>query len=258
MAQSDKYKLLLLLFVFIWSRNGLSQPHKQSNGTFYLGFGPNFSYFSQSDIHLKRSTSPEFDFALYNVRGKDDGGINFRNGAPQYSYAVGFYDKRKKWGIELSFDHIKYYILQNQRVHMEGSINNEHFDVDTLLVPSFVKLEHTDGANYLLLKLVKRIRLNMAAKNDGKLNAVFKAAIGPVIPKTNSTIMGNHRDDRYNVAGYVFALESGVRYSFARFLFIEGGAKGAYANYKHFLIAGGTGSQQWLGLHLHLLLGVEI
>lgn len=69
--------------------------------------------------------------------------------------------------------------------------------------------------------------------------------------------MGEHRDDRYKIAGYVVALESGLRYSFTK-LFAEGGVKGAFANYNSFLIAHGKGSQRWLGIHFHLLIGLQL
>lgn len=70
--------------------------------------------------------------------------------------------------------------------------------------------------------------------------------------------MGKHRDDRYKISGYVVALETGLRYSFSQLLFAEADVKGAYANYKSFLVAGGKGSQRWLGIHFHLLIRVYL
>ncbi len=141
---------------------------------------------------------------------------------------------------------------------MRGSINDRIYESDTTITPDFVRLEHSDGANYALLKLVKWKPLFEDKNGTPALNLVFKAGVGPVIPKTNATIMGKHRDDRYKLAGYVIALESGLRYNCSRLLFIEANAKGAYANYNRFLIANGWGSQQWLGLHFGLLAGVQI
>ena len=247
----------LLLFI---SLTGSSAGHclcqtneKSNNSEVYLSAGTHRSYFSRSDIRLK---NPDFDFTLNNVRGKDDGGFNFRNGAPQYNYAIGYYNHAGNWGIEFGFDHVKYYVRQNQRVQMHGRIGNKTYSSDTLLVPAFVQLEHSDGANYALLKFLKRIPL--AYKKNNSLQLLLKGGAGPVIPKTNSTIMGKHRDDRYNIAGYVIALETGIHYPFARFLFAEAGIKGAYANYSKFLIADGTGSQKWFALHFYLLIRVKM
>jgi hypothetical protein len=248
----------LLRLIFFVSLTGipamhcLCQSNKKNGKEVYFSLGSHRSFFSHSDIHLR---SPGFDFTLYDVHGKDDGGFNFRNGAPQYNYAIGYYNHRAKWGIEFGFDHVKYYIRQNQRVHMKGTIGNDYFNTDTLLLPSFVQFEHSDGANYALLKFLKWIPLSVNKKYDNALQLLFKAGAGPVIPKTNSTVMGRHRDDRYNIAGYVFAGEAGVRYPFTRFLFAEAGMKAAYANYKKILIANGTGDQKWFGLHFHILIG---
>jgi hypothetical protein len=192
------------------------------------------------------------------VRGKDDQGVRFDNGAPQYSYELGYYNHKKNWGVEFNFDHIKYYVRPFQLVAMQGSINNQAYDTDTLLTPDFLHLEHSDGGNYALLKIVHWRPLLQDAAQKKVLNLVLKAGAGPVIPKTNSTIMGKHRDDKYHISGYVIALEGGLRYSFSRFLFCQASAKGAYADYSRFLIADGCGSQRWLSLHLGLLVGVQL
>jgi hypothetical protein len=255
----------LLLFVLPLVNNTLVRA--QSNmlgrsqakeGIFYFAIGTNLSFYSKSDIRLKSSNHPAFDFTLYNVRGKDDGGLDFSHGAPQYSYELGYYNHKKNWGIEFNFDHIKYYIRQLQQVHMQGTINDLSYDTDTLINAAFVQLEHSDGANYALLKLVKWKSLLQDKNGVDVLNLLFKAGAGPVIPKTNTTIMGKHRDDRYNIAGYIIALEGGLRYNFLKHLFAEANTKSAYANYGHFLIADGKGSQQWWGLHFGLLVGLQL
>jgi hypothetical protein len=252
-------RLLLLLILGFHAEDCFCQkiPGSKSH-ELYIGVGIHRSFFSRSDIHLSSSVQPGFDFTLNNVRGKDDEGFNFRNGAPQYNYVIGYYSHKHNWGIEFGFDHIKYYARQNQPVHIQGHISNEYFNTDTLLVPSFVTFEHSDGANYALFKFLKRLAITANRKNNHALQVVLKGGAGPVIPKTNSTIMGRHRDDRYNIAGYVIAIETGLHYPFARFLFAEAGAKGVYANYKTILIANGKGSQAWFGLHFHLLVGASL
>ena len=56
---------------------------------------------------------------------------------------------------------------------------------------------------------------------------------------------------------FVVAAEAGLRYPFAESVFAEAGVKGAYANYKGFLIADGKGSQKWFGLHFHFSVGAN-
>jgi hypothetical protein len=69
--------------------------------------------------------------------------------------------------------------------------------------------------------------------------------------------MGNHRDDKYHISGFVVGVESGLRFNFLKHMFITGTFKGAYANYMDILIAGGRGDQQWFSGQFNYLLGVQ-
>jgi hypothetical protein len=250
--------ILLLSCTVVKAQTNFQEKNRDKSGVFYIAFGTNLSFYSKSDITLKSTANPVFNFTLQNVRGKDDGGLNFNHGAPQYGYQLGYYSYKKNWGVEFNFDHIKYYVRQLQRVRLQGTINGHAYDTDTLINPYFVQLEHTDGANYALLKWVKWKSLLEDKRHEKTLFLLLKAGAGPVIPKTNSTIMGKHRDDRYHIAGYVIAIESGLRYNFSKSFFTEVNAKGAYADYNHILIANGSGSQHWFGLHLALLVGLQL
>jgi len=236
-----------------------AQPTYNTNkkSTLYFALGTNWSRYSKSDIRLKSYGPIPFDFTLRKVKARDDAGLSTNGGAPQYSLQLGYYSHRKNWGLEFNFDHIKYFVRQNQLVSIQGTINNQPYHTDTLITPQFISLEHSDGANYALFKLVKWLALKTNRNQQTLLNIVLKAGAGPVIPKTNSTIMDNHWDDRYHIAGYVIAIEGGLRYNIVKFLYAEGNVKGAYANYTSFLIANGNGSQQWYGLHASVLLGLQ-
>ena len=230
-------------------------------GVLYMGFGTNLSFYSKSDLHF---VSSNFDFTLYKVRGRDDGGLKFDGGgAAQYSYQLGYYFTKKNFGIEFNFDHIKYFIRQNQVAHLKGVINGQSYDTDTTLTPNFIQFEHSDGANYALFNFVKWKKLASGKNPSNVLNLVLKAGAGPVIPKTNSTIaagneIGKHRDDTYKISGFVVALEGGVRYTFAKHFYIMPSIKGAYADYTHFVIKDGYGSQHWFAAHVNLLVGAQV
>ncbi|HWJ90149.1 MAG TPA: hypothetical protein VNR87_03510 [Flavisolibacter sp.] len=218
---------------------------KEKNGTFYLAFGSQRIWYTNSDIHVKRaSPSPAFDFTLYNVRAQDEGGLKWRT-APQFSYTIGYYFKKKNFGLEYHYDHIKYFVTQNQKVRMTGDINGVKYSQDTTLVPQFFMLEHSDGANYAMLNFVKWFPLAASTNKKLVVQLLAKAGAGVVNPKTNSTIMGTHRDDRYHISGYVTGVETGLRFSLFKYFIATGSFKGTYANYGDFLIAGGKGSQQW-------------
>lgn len=246
--------LLVNILVLSLTDHAQTRPDKVE---IYFGLGTNTSFYSKSDIHLHSYNKMLLDVKLHNVRGRDDRGLSLNGGAPQYNIQLGIYYAQKKWGAEFGFDHIKYFVRQNQKVHVEGMVNGAYVNIDTALTPELLKLEHSDGANYAIFKLVKRLSLSNKS-NVNRLNLLIKAGAGPVIPKTNSTVLGKHRDDRYHIAGYVVALETGLMYKFPKEFFFEWNVKAAYANYRRFLIADGYGSQQWCALHFALLLGYRL
>ena len=225
-------------------------------GIIYFAIGTQRIFYTPGNIHLRRGGNPSFDFTLYDVKAKDEGGFKWQT-APQFSYTIGYYWVKKKFGLEYQYDHIKYFVTPNQVVHMKGTINGKSYDQDTALVKDFFQLEHSDGANYAMVNFVKWFPTHVFKNEKLSLDILAKAGAGLVNPKTNSTIMGYHRDDRYHISGYVTGLEGGIRFRFLKHVFVTGTFKGTYANYSHFLIAGGWGSQKWFAGQFNYLLGAQ-
>lgn len=228
---------------------------KGKKGAFYFAFGSHRILYTPSTIRVIRTSDSFFDFALIKVKGRDDGGLKFDE-APQFSYTVGYYFKKQKFGIEYQYDHIKYFVRQNQTAHLKGNIGSEQLDQDTLISPDFFQLEHSDGGNYAMINLVKWIPLTQSTKRV-TLDLMLKAGIGLVNPKTNSTVLGKHRDDKYHISGYVLGVESGLRLHLGKYFFATGSFKGAWANYNHFLIWNGYGRQQWFSGQFNYLVGCQ-
>jgi hypothetical protein len=253
-------KVSVLFFIVISAITGaqaqVKKQQKEKKGTLYFAFGSHRTFYSPSDITLQRRDNPAFDFTLYNVKAKDEGGVRFHT-APQFSYTVGYYFKKKGFGLEYHYDHIKYFMTQDQVVKMNGMINGKLYDKDTMLTKDFVQLEHSDGGNYAMVNVVKWFPVASDKKGNHTLDLIATGGFGLVNPKTNTTILGNHRDDKYHISGYVIGLETGLKYSFFKNFYLSGSFKGAYANYKQFLIANGYGHQRWFSAQVIYLLGAQ-
>ena len=234
-----------------------AQKQEERKGMFYFSAGTHRAFYTPSTVRLVSDVAPSFDFTLEKLRAKDDQGFKI-TASPQYTYNAGYYSFQKNAGIEFQFDHVKYKIREGQVSRLRGEINKKIFDLDTVVHADFVQLEHTDGANYAMINLVKWKQLTIDKKNAHSLNLFLKAGGGLVIPKTNSTIMGKHNDDRYAVSGYVIGVEPGLRYNFLKNFFASASVKGAYANYQKFRIADGFGSQQWFSVQFNLMIGVQV
>ena len=232
--------------------------HKMGKGTFYVAGGYNIERFTKSDIHFKDKTGPYYDFSLENVVAEDAPG--FKNmlhediTIPQYSFRIGYYfNDKHNLGIEINYDHVKYVMINNQTAHVSGTIDGQYVDKDTLVSPGWLLYEHTNGANFCMLNMIKRIYIIHSANKMHWLSGVVKPGIGFVFPRTDVTIFGNRRNDTYHVAGYVIALDMGIRYDLFRYFFIETSGKMSFANYNKVYLPGDGRAKQKFGAFEYIL-----
>ena len=215
--------------------------HKKGKGTFYIAGGYNLDFFTRSDIHFKKPTYPFYDFTVYNVKAIDRSGIKdiFHENItiPQYSFRIGYYfNDKHNLGFEINYDHAKYVMIDDQKLHVTGTIDHKYIDKDTIVSPRWLMYEHTNGANFCMINLLKRIYIIHATNQKHWLSTIIKPGIGFVFPRTDVTIFGVRRNDTYHVAGYIVGLDAGLRYDFFRNFFIETSWKGSFANYNRVLL----------------------
>ncbi len=235
--------LAILSFPFYLFADGVPKPNIHK-GTFYFSWGYNKGWFSKSDLHFsEKNTAKNYDFTVYDVVAHDSpllGRImRWDVTIPQFIYRFGYYfNDSRDLGIEIGFDHAKYIVDRDQHVHIKGSIYGESIDKDTIIQPRFLLFEHTNGANFLMASLLKRISFYRSSNEKHNIAVVFKPGAGIVIPRTDVTLFGKRRDNIYHIAGYIAGLETVLRYQYGKHWFAEGGAKGAYANYLNVLTVG--------------------
>jgi hypothetical protein len=235
-------------------------------------WGYNKDWHSKSDIHFKNTSGDynpvthsydSYDFTLYDVKAKDLPGfkkiINRDISIPQYNYRLGyFFNDKHDLGIEINFDHTKYIMLGGQRVHLKGTIHEHYYDQDTLINPKFLAFEHTNGANFLMVNMVKRHHFLVSKNKKHWLSTIIKAGGGIVIPKTDVTLFGQRLDNRFHIAGCIFGMETGIRYDAFKHFFIEYTAKGTWADYTNVLVIGkGKANHSFFTLQNILMLGFQ-
>ena len=256
----NKFLFLLVLAVILIPQADGQSPDKKDKKSgeplLYFALGSHRIFFTPGDIYIKRGGASPLNFKLENVRGRDEGGLKWET-APQFSYTIGCYFVNKKFGVEYQYDHIKYFVRQNQVVRLKGIVEGHEYDKDTLITPAFFQMEHSDGGNYGMFNIVKWLPLAQRSDKKILLNLIIKAGVGFVNPKTNSMIAGQHRDDKYHLSGYVAGIETGLRINIGKSFFATGTFKGAYANYCDFLISNGRGKQEWFSAQLNYLIGIQ-
>lgn len=228
--------LLILAFakspIFAQEKVEIWKPNKK--GSFYIYWGWNREAYTKSDITFQGKS---YNFKLEDVIANDRQSLFkadlYFNPAtitiPQYNLRLGYYFK-DKYEISFGADHMKYVMKNFQTTNINGEIANSGTPYDgvytnqpIILDTSFLLFEHTDGLNYLNLE----VRRSDALINVKHLNlsTVFGAGAGLLVPRTNTTLLGNPRNDEFHLAGYGLGLVGGLKVSFFKYFFIQGEAK---------------------------------
>lgn len=218
----------------------------------YGQWGYNRDRFSRSDIHF---TGSDYAFTIHGATAHDRPAFHaivevpLQVTIPQNSFRVGLYlNAARTSTVEINFDHAKYVMDTSQRARVTGVIGGEPLDVDTVIRPTFVSFEHTNGANLFLINYVEQRPLLQSAKRTW-LTGIWKIGGGFSIPKSDVALFEKRLDNRYHVAGYLFAAEAGARFYCTRRLFLEATAKGGWANFCDVLTVDGGRARHsfWFG-----------
>lgn len=231
----------------------------------YLQWGYNRDRYTRSTIHFWEEG--KYDFTIHNAMARDKPDFQaFRQHPgditiPQNSLRIGVYlNKKHTHAIEFNFDHAKYVLPKNQRVHLTGTIapGGEYYDKDTTLYPGFISFEHTNGANFTMLNYVGQSEL-LHNKKRTLATCVYKVGGGIVVPRSDVRLRGKRMDNVYHVAGYIFGLEGGLRFYPLKNVFLEATAKGGFANYCNVLtVDEGKASHHFFFGEVIGLVGVDL
>ena len=236
-------RIILLMWVSLFF---LQTPlFSQSNQhRFYIYWGWNRGYFSKSDIQFK---SANYDFKLLDVVAKDRQtpfslDVYFhptKLTIPQTNVGVGYYLKNN-YILTFTVDHMKYVVQQNQTVTIDGSISNTNPTYDgiynnqsILLQPDLLRMEHTDGLNYIALGISRSDNLLQkitSLKNKLELNFVEGIEAGFLMPRTDVTVLNQPNRNEYDVSGLGISLKAGLHLTLFKHYFIHGEMKGGYIN----------------------------
>ena len=249
--------ILFLVVVLILSlkNNAITQaepmkPHGQKN-RMYAYWGWNRGYFTKSDIHF---SGDGFDFTLNNVVAKDrQSEFSFRTyfhpaklTIPQTNYGIGFYFKNN-YALTLGVDHMKYVVLRPQEVIISGNISGTglpyqgiYKDEKITIQDDLLKLEHTNGLNYLFVGLLRSDNLFNkinVLENKLELNLMEGFSAGLMIPKTDVTLLSQPRNDQYHLSGFGLSANVGLQLVLFKHFFIRGEIKSGFIDLTSFQVS---------------------
>lgn len=208
---------------------------KNKKGEIYLFWGYNRDTYSKSTIRFQNTETDNYDFTFMDAKAHDKADMEHfyrinEMTIPQYNFHVGyFFNDKHDLGVELSWDHLKYVVTDFQSMRVTGQIRGRQIDKDTVVTPDFVHLQHTNGNNYLMVNILKR--LEMFNRNNIRLSLIGKVGIGALYSFTISTVLGEHDEGPFYYQGTVAGVGANLRLDLGRYFFLETALHGAFANY---------------------------
>lgn len=238
--------LLLPLHAKAYKLN--QQTTNFKTGSFYFYWGYNRDHFSTSDI---RFHGPDYNFTLHHVVARDrqsklgvDPYLEIDQlTIPQYNYRLG-YCYKGHYNISVGFDHMKYVMVQDQVVKVDGYIHKsgtvydgDYVNKDVQMKGDFLEFEHTDGLNYINAQVSRIDNICGLGKNI-RINIEWGLGTGVLYPRTRAVLLGRNVNDQWHVSGYGVSMHSGCQIAFFRNLFLQGEIKGGYINMPNIVVTG--------------------
>ena len=235
-----KYRLIVLLILPLVGIETFAQDTPKADtiktkGTAYFTWGYNRDWYTTSTIHFVNTKTDNYDFVFHNAKAHDNPSMEQywqpeRLTIPQYDFSIGYLlNNKSDIGFELSWNHLKYVMTDNQVIHVTGNIRGHYIDKDTLVTPDFVHLQHTNGNNYLMANIVKRQK--MFSWKNFQISGIGKLGAGPLISYTISTVLGSTDSGHFHYHGWVAGASLGLRINIYKYFFIQSDMQGAFANY---------------------------
>jgi hypothetical protein len=270
----QKKHLTLFLILFALSINAQEEQKKKvsNKGKFFVYWGWNWSSYTDSNIRFK---GENYDFTLQDVKAQDTpskftfkkyfGITNLTK--PQTNARIGYFFK-ENYTISIGVDHMKYVVDNDQFVDIDGNINIGNIKYDGVytgeqiqLTEDFLRLEHTDGLNYINMQLYRFDDISSWFGIDSdrfQVNITEGVGAGVLFPKTDTTLLEQERHDDYHVSGYGFSAGFGLNITFLKHFFIQADLKGGYINMQNVKIstnAADSASQDFFFLQNNILIG---
>lgn len=243
--------IILLVFIFSFSTLVAQQtdviPKKQkvvNKGKFFVYWGWNWASYTNSDIRFK---GDNYDFTLRSVKAQDTPSefsfskyFGIKNiTKPQTNLRIGYFFK-ENYTISIGIDHMKYVVNNDQFVNIDGtiSIGNSKYDgsysrQSIQLTEDFLRLEHTDGLNYVNLQLYRFDDISSWFGLDYEnfqINATEGFGAGILYPKTDTSLLGKERHDDFHLSGYGVSIGAGLNITFLKHFYIQADYKIGYIN----------------------------
>lgn len=218
-------------------------------GQFFASWGWNRSSYSTSDITFKGN---DFNFTIHDMKADDKPkpfGIDFLDPGgltlPQTNLELGYFFK-DNYNFVMGYDHMKYVMRNGHNARVTGEISTGNYEYEGVsqnfdgiydqymdISKQMVTFEHTDGLNYIFVGANRFDNFNKFLginTPNFEVNLEEGIDVGFLMPRTNTTILGNERYDQFHVSGFGISASAGLQLTFFKRFFIKTDFKIGYIN----------------------------
>ena len=225
--------VLAILSLPVVHLNAQTENAHQRTHSFYMTWGYNRAHYQDSDIRFQ---GKDFDFTLYDVSAHDaptpyETNTYFnpvRLTIPQFDFRVGYF-LNEKTSISGGWDHMKYKVTQRQRVKIDGTVSENfvptyagEYDNATFdLAPDFIRLEHTNGFNFLRFAIERHAELWANKKQTLHADAMLGFSLGAALPWTDAYVDNVRYVNWVHLAGWGTSGQVSVKFRVKNTFFIQ-------------------------------------
>jgi hypothetical protein len=256
---------LLLIFFNNASYGQLRKGVKPRHRSFYLSAGYNKAQFFNSTIKVDQPSLGN-NYSLLKVKADTKTGITSL--VPwQLNYRLGYYwNYYQTMGVEVEYNPVNYHIITGENIQLKGALGG--IPNTTKTITFYAKNGYyygMDGANLLLVNLVRRFTIYRPNSNRFAVDAIAKLGAGPAMPHLVSNLPGSNGlpsttwdDPQLQLKGWNGAGEAALRVTIDRYVYVELAGKYDYAVYNHLKIYEGTATQNVSTLEAILSVGITL
>ncbi|MCE3295700.1 MAG: hypothetical protein K0R65_1414 [Crocinitomicaceae bacterium] len=244
MKKSGLLLLLLALCSFSQQLNAqrlFNGVKKISNarGTFWLGWGYNRSYYTESDIRFRDKT---YDFTLFNSTARDQKlplGDHFAAETmfkTQFDFKAGYYF-RNKYAVSLGYTRFNYIFNDGNQVLLDGKIdttlstpwrgtqNNEE------IITNRSDFHYANqGMNFLHASIQRTDKLYQSRNKMAAFSTSYGLSLGAILSNNTFLFAGTLNENKHSLSGYGLAAFASARLEFFRHIYLQGQLTGGSIN----------------------------
>ncbi|MES2588501.1 MAG: hypothetical protein V4622_05920 [Bacteroidota bacterium] len=236
-------KIVFALFIVIFCSEIQAQRTfsgikkiSNANGTLWINYGYNRSFYSKSDLTLK---SYYYDFSVKEGTYSDKQSKSFSDflsvntpNSPQYNLNVGYY-YMNKYALSIGINHTKMIFDDGNNVLLNGRIDEGTDSIwsgqynDQQVVTNRNDFHFENNLNYFNLALTRTDKLFQSRNKLFALSANFGLGIGAVVSKNSFRFQNNFTEKIVSMSGFAISGQASARFEFFKNLFIQGELIGA-------------------------------